>query len=176
MENLRTLPALIAAAALTALPMVALADDDEHHAQTPYPYSTAYPCGTNPNGTTIYCNPRSGRHGEQDDEDDNDQGRHGRQSCVNPAGHQRGWCKHGRNGGYYNNNGGYYGQNSTIQGVVTGVHGNSITILQGLSTISIDATQAFQRGYTNGPVYATRSITAYGYYDGNGTFHATEIR
>lgn len=184
MQNLRTLPALVAAAALAALPLVSLADDDHRGQNQPYPYATAYPCGTNPNGSTIYCNPntRNGRNGKHDDEDDNDQGRGNAHNCVNPAGHERGWCKNGRNGnynnngGYYNGNGAYNGQTSTIQGVVTGVRGNTVSVLQGLSTISFDASQALQRGYTNGPLYVSRSITAYGYYDGNGTFHATQIR
>lgn len=173
METLRTLPTLLAAAALAVLPLAAHADDDQRQ---PAPYSTAYPCGTNPNGTTVYCNPRQGREGEQGDDDD--QGRGNPHNCVNPAGHERGWCKHHRNDGYYNgnNNGGYYGNNSSLTGVVTSVHGNSVSILQGLSTLTFDASQALQRGDTNGPLYVTRSITAYGYYDNNGTFHATEIR
>ena len=173
MENLRSLSTILAAAALAIVPMVSLADDDDRSRNNP-PYQ--YQCG--PYGN-IYCTPypRNGRY-DRDDENDNDQGRnpHG---CINPAGHERGWCKHHRRGSYYGNgnynNGGYYG-NAQIQGIITGVRGNTITILQGLTTINVDISQALQRGDTNGPLYATRSITAYGYYGNNGVFYAQEIR
>lgn len=147
-----------------------------------------------------------------DDRDGDRDDRGGRgHNCVNPAGHERGWCKNHRNrncnnnyngypnngqypypnngqypypnngqyNGCYGNNGynGYngYGQNATIRGVITGVNGNTITILQGLNPVSIDASVAFQYGRVNGSLYPSRSITAQGYYDQNGYFHATMI-
>jgi hypothetical protein len=131
--------------------------------------------------------PRNSREDNDEDDQGEDEGHH----CVNPAGHERGWCKHhnrngyygGYNGGYNNGgyngnpNGGYYGgANQTVSGVVTGVNGSQVTILRGLSTFNMDASQAFQRGDTNGPLYATRSITAYGFYDPSGYFHAVSIR
>ena len=60
--------------------------------------------------------------------------------------------------------------------MITSVNGNTVTILQGLTTRSFDASQAFQRGAVSGQLYPTRSITAYGYYDGSGYFHAVTIR
>ncbi len=184
--------------------------------------------------------------------DEGDQGdeHHGGQSCVNPAGHERGWCKHGdRNGnyngnypggnystisgtviamngdlvqfredngatitlnqrnlrasgyglnvgshytlrgywnnnmflaqgtggGYYGNNNGYpYGGNTSIQGVITSIHGNRVTLLQGLfSTITVDDQQALNNGSAQN-LYVGRNITAYGFWSGN-TFYATSI-
>ena len=78
----------------------------------------------------------------------------------------------GYNGGYNNGNG--Y-QNATIRGVITSVNGNIVNVLQGLSSVSIDATQAFRSGRVNGQLYPTRSITAQGYYDNSGYFHAVTI-
>jgi len=187
------------------------------------------------------------------DEGENEQGdqggdeHHGGQGCVNPAGHERGWCKHGdrnsndrggnystisgtviasngdlvqfredngatitlnqrnllANGyglnvgshytlrGYWNNNmflaqatgGGYYGNNNngypyggstSIQGVVTSVHGNRVTLLQGLfQTITVDDQQALNNGSAQN-LYVGRNITAYGFWSGS-TFYATSI-
>lgn len=88
----------------------------------------------------------------------------------------------GQYSGCYNNNGyngnpnnGYGYQNATIRGVITNVNGNIVSILQGLSTVSIDATQAFRSGRVNGQLYPTRTITAQGYYDNTGYFHALTI-
>ncbi len=189
------------------------------------------------------------------DEDDNQQGDnqdgegHGRQNCVNPAGHERGWCKHGNqyggnygggnystisgtviamngdlvqfredngatitlnqrnllangyglnvgghytlrgywnnnmflaqgngsSGGYYGNNNGYpYGGSTSIQGVITSIHGNQVTLLQGLfSTITVNDQQALNNGSAQN-LYVGRNITAYGFWNGN-TFYATSI-
>ena len=65
---------------------------------------------------------RNENDNDNDNEDNNNQGRgrgnHGNQNCVNPAGHERGWCKHHNRG---NNRG-----NSTISGTVTGINGNMV--------------------------------------------------
>ena len=200
-----------------------------------------------------------------DDDDNDDQGDRGERgrgnsnSCINPAGHQRGWCKHGnRNGryngnygsnystisgtviavngdlvqfrqdngatmtinqrnllnnggglnvgghytlrGYWNNNmfiaqanGGYYGgnnngypnngypypgnggnANASVQGVITAVNGNHVTIMQGLfQSITVDDQQALNNGSAQN-LYVGRSVTAYGFWSGN-TFYATSI-
>lgn len=171
------------------------------------------------------------------------QGGDGPHGCINPAGHERGWCKHGSaanpgneaaisgtviavngdlaqfresNGttvtvnqsallrdrmalnvgayytlrGYWSNNmfvaqpaaaNGYPypysnngGENATVQGVITAVHGDRLTIMQGLfSSITIDDRQALGNGSAQN-LYVGRSITAYGYWSG-GTFYATSI-
>ena len=123
-----------------------------------------------------------GQYGNQNNggDDNNGQGEqeNGNQNahnCVNPAGKERGWCKHN---GYNNNQNGYYGnnQNAQLHGIITGVSGDTVSILQGLTTISFDATAAIQRNNVNGSLYPTRSITAYGYWDNNHYFHANAIR
>ncbi len=122
-----------------------------------------------------------GQYGNQNGGDDNNrrgdrEHENSAHNCVNPAGKDRGWCK---NNGYNNNNqNGYYGnnQNAQLRGVITGVRGDTVSILQGLSTVSFDATAAIQRNNVNGSLYPTRSITAYGYWDNNHYFHANAIR
>jgi len=126
-----------------------------------------------------------GQYGNQnndnDGDDNNGQGEqeNGNQNnahnCVNPAGKERGWCKHH---GYNNNQNGYYGnnQNAQLHGIITGVSGDTVSILQGLTTISFDATAAIQHNNVSGSLYPTRSITAYGYWDNNHYFHANAIR
>lgn len=183
-----------------------------------------------------------------DDGDHGDGGRGRQQSCINPAGHERGWCKHERrnarygsgnygnystiagtviavngdiaqfrqnNGatitinqsgllrsgmglnvgsyytlrGYWNNNlfvaqsggntNGYPypnngNANATVQGVITSVNGDRVTIMQGLfQSITINDQQALNNGSAQN-LYVGRSITAYGYWSG-GTFFATSI-
>uniref|UniRef100_E6Q0X4 Uncharacterized protein n=1 Tax=mine drainage metagenome TaxID=410659 RepID=E6Q0X4_9ZZZZ len=114
-----------------------------------------------------------GRNSNQNDgnggDDNQNNGPHG---CINPAGHERGWCKNANN----QNQNGQYGQNSQIQGIITGVSNDRITILQGIIPITFDATYAIQNNNTNGALYPTRSITAYGYYDDQNFFHANSIR
>ena len=137
-----------------------------------------------------------------DRDDQGDQGNgHGHHSCVNPAGNERGWCKHNRGNCYSNNNGYPYpygyatpppgypypnqygncptgygsGYNATLHGVITSVTGTRISNLQGLGTVTFDASQAFQYGRVNGNLYPSRTITAQGYYDQGGYFHATQI-
>ncbi len=140
----------------------------------------------------------------QNDQDNDDQGNGNRGSsgsahqCTNPAGHQRGWCKNQRqnqngncngyngyptpnpNNGQNNGNcasNGQNGQNGTVvlRGVITGINGNTVTILRGLVPTSFDDSQAVQNGRVNGSLYPSRSITAQGYYDNNGYFRATTI-
>ena len=176
---------------------------------------------------------------------DNDNDPHG---CINPAGHERGWCKHGNgddrssnfitisgtviaangdiatfrqdNGstipidernllssgtplqvgahyvlrGYWSNNlfviqpnsnrnyNGYSGNgyqnsgnaNASVQGIVTAVNGNSVTIMQGLfSSVTVNDSQALNNGSAVN-LFVGRSVTAYGYWNG-GTFYATSI-
>ncbi|HUY11298.1 MAG TPA: hypothetical protein VMV73_03455 [Candidatus Dormibacteraeota bacterium] len=129
-------------------------------------------------GQPQYGQPQYGQnqYGQnQNGDGNNNQGEdnHGNpQGCINPAGHQRGWCKNNQNG----QNNGQYGQNTQVQGLILGVSNNNVTILQGLSRITFDAGNALRNNNTNGPLYITRSITAYGYYDNNRYFHANSIR
>lgn len=56
-----------------------------------------------------------------------DGGGHGRgnpQSCVNPAGHERGWCKHGNSNQYGSGGSNRGGNYSTISGTVIAVNGD----------------------------------------------------
>ena len=176
---------------------------------------------------------------------DNDNDPHG---CVNPAGHERGWCKHGdgndrssnfvtvsgtvvasngdiatfredngstipidernllasgtqlqvgahyvlrgywsnnlfvvqsNNNRYYNGYGGngspYPGNaNASVQGIITAVSGNRVTIMQGLfSSVTVNDSQALNNG-SAANLFVGRSVTAYGYWNG-GTFYATSI-
>ena len=111
-----------------------------------------------------------GDHGGNNGGDDNTNG--GPHGCINPAGHQRGWCNRQNN----QNQNGQYGQNAQLHGIVTAVNNGRITILQGLIPITFDATYAIQSNNTHGAIYPTRSITAYGYYDNQNLFHANSIR
>ncbi|GAC1389681.1 MAG: hypothetical protein NVSMB31_05900 [Vulcanimicrobiaceae bacterium] len=184
-----------------------------------------------------------------DDENEGNQGQgnrgnHGGQDCVNPAGHERGWCKHqgdndDNNGkhhkhrhhnrgsatisgtvlgvsgntaqfrldngqvinvvengttlnvgqhynltGCYQNNqfvlncttgGNGYGQgNAQVGGTIMSIGNGTITLL-GVPPVTIDVSQAVNRGATNGPLTVGRHITAYGYYSNN-VFYATSIQ
>ncbi|MDP9018589.1 MAG: hypothetical protein M3N19_09730 [Candidatus Eremiobacteraeota bacterium] len=182
--------------------------------------------------------------GHQGNEDNQGNDNHGGQDCTNPAGHQRGWCKH--QGDSEDNEGGkhhkhrHHRGSTTISGTVLGVNGNTaqfrldngqvITInengtalnvgqhynlsgcyqnnqfmlncsnggngnnggnaqvggtilsvgngtvtLLGIPTVTINVSQAVNRGATNGPLTAGRHITAYGYYNNN-VFYATSIQ
>lgn len=120
---------------------------------------------------------------DNDNDDDNGQGEHGDRgergnahNCTNPAGRDRGWCQHNRDNNQNGSGYGYGQNNSQLHGIITGVNGDQVRILQGLSTVSFDATNAIQRNSTNGSLYPTRSITAYGYWDRNHYFHANTIR
>ncbi|MDE2481360.1 MAG: hypothetical protein KGN02_04130 [bacterium] len=156
--------AIVAAALALLVPFAAQADDHHH--------------GDNQQQHAQYCQNGQPCYGQNsygnDDREGQDRGNpHG---CVNPAGHERGWCKNQGYGNGYAGYGGYGNSNATLAGVITSVNGNTVTILQGLTTRSFDASQAFQRGAVSGQLYPTRSITAYGYYDGTGYFHAVSIR
>ena len=111
-----------------------------------------------------------GDHGGNNGGDDNTNG--GPHGCINPAGHQRGWCNRQNN----QNQNGQNGQNAQLHGIVTGINNGRITILQGLIPITFDATYAIQNNNTNGAIYPSRSIVAYGYYDNQNLFHANAIR
>ena len=98
-------------------------------------------------------------------------------NCYNPAGHQRGRCKHGddnnRNNNNDNNNGNNNGQQS-LRGVITSLNGNSVTLMQGLlSSVTVNDQRALDAGRANN-LYVGRTVTAYGYWN-NGTFYATNI-
>jgi hypothetical protein len=112
-------------------------------------------------------------------------------SCVNPAGNVRGWCKHNTdtdndndnkehntnncNNGTYNCNNGTYNRNNTasVSGIITGISGTRVRLLQGLSSITINDSRAVNSGLTSN-LYVGRSVTAYGYWSGS-VFYANRI-
>ena len=98
-------PALLSAAATIA------AADDEHE-------NDEVGSGVN---AGVQVADRDENDNDNDNEDGNNQGRgnHGNKNCVNPAGHERGWCKHGNHGSDRGN--------ATISGIVTGVNGNVVS-------------------------------------------------
>jgi hypothetical protein len=116
----------------------------------------------------------AGQVADNDDQGDRDKDDR-KHNCVNPAGNERGWCKQHHQGVYSGYNNGGRNGNVVLRGVITGVHGNTITMLQGLSTISFDDSLALQYGRVNGSLYPSRSVTVTGYYDNNGYFRATSI-
>ena len=61
---------------------------------------------------------RKHQNDENNQGDDNDQGDHGGQGCYNPAGHERGWCKHNRD------DRGGRGQRASVRGIVESSNGN----------------------------------------------------
>jgi len=83
----------------------------------------------------------------------------------------------GYNGNGYPNGGNGYPSgsgSSSIQGVITSISGNRVTMMQGLfSTITIDDQQALNNGAAQN-LYVGRSVTAYGFWSGN-LFYATSI-
>lgn len=108
------------------------------------------------------------RNNNDNDNEDNQGNRanndpHG---CYNPAGHQRGWCKQH---GYYGNG----NSNQQVRGTVLSVNGNMVTLLQGLSTVRVNDQAALNNGRVSN-LYPTRTVTAYGYWQGS-TFFATSI-
>ncbi|MDQ2662495.1 MAG: hypothetical protein M3Y18_00500 [Candidatus Eremiobacteraeota bacterium] len=124
-----------------------------------------------------------GNRGENDNEQGDQGNRGNKHGCMNPAGHERGWCKHHRNDGYNggnNGNGGGYNNGScrqNISGYIILVSGNNVTVNQNLigGTRLFDASRAINNRQTNGNLRIGRHITACGYSDGSG-FHATFIR
>lgn len=138
-----------------------------------------------------------GDHGDRGDRGDSNQAH----ACVNPAGNVRGWCRNNDDQGDQNEQGQYgspypygsqypqypygsppngygygYGAQQSVTGVITAISGPTITIIRGLSALRVDATQAFQQGQVYGQLYPSRQITAVGYYDQGGGFHAISIR
>lgn len=79
------------------------------------------------------------------------------------------------NGQYpYPNNGYPNHGNANVSGVVTSIHGNSVTLLQGqFQTITINDQQALNNGAAQN-LYVGRSVNAYGYWSGN-VFYAGSI-
>jgi hypothetical protein len=76
--------------------------------------------------------------------------------------------------GYYGNNGYPYGGSVSVQGVITSINGNRLTLLQGLfSTVTVDDQQALNNGAAQ-DLYVGRSVTAYGFWNG-AVFYATSI-
>lgn len=78
------------------------------------------------------------------------------------------------NGSPLSNYGGPY-SSASVRGMIISVSGNTIQIVQGLSLISIDASNAISRGAVNGTLIPGRTITAYGNWNGS-TFIATSIQ
>lgn len=72
------------------------------------------------------------------------------------------------------NYGGPY-SGASVRGIIVSTSGNSIRILQGLSLITIDDSNAAARGAINGTLVPGRTITAYGNWSGS-TFIATSIQ
>src|SRR5438477_9422378 len=64
---------------------------------------------------------------------------------------------------------------ASVRGLIISVSGNSIQIAQGLSLITVDASNAAARGAINGVLVPGRTITAYGSWNGS-TFVATSIQ
>ena len=64
---------------------------------------------------------------------------------------------------------------ASVRGLIISVNGNSIQIAQGLSLITVDASNAAARGAINGVLVPGRTITAYGSWNGS-TFVATSIQ
>jgi hypothetical protein len=76
--------------------------------------------------------------------------------------------------GTYSNYGGPY-SSASVHGLIISVSGNSIQIVQGLSIVTVDASNAVSRGAVNGTLIPGRTITAYGNWSGS-TFVATSIQ
>lgn len=102
----------------------------------------------------------------------------GPHDCVNPAGHQRGWCKNGNS--YGNDSGGYRNNYSTISGTVLAVNGDlaqfhddngtTVTINQGSllnDGMGLDVGGHYTlRGYWSNNMFVAQNNTYGGY--GNG--------
>jgi hypothetical protein len=77
-------------------------------------------------------------------------------------------------GGNYSKFGGPF-SGASVRGLVVSVSGNSVQIVQGLSLITIDASNAIARGTINGTLLPGRTITANGNWNGS-TFVANSIQ
>jgi hypothetical protein len=78
------------------------------------------------------------------------------------------------NGQPLSNYGGPY-STASVRGLIISVNGNSVQVVQGLSLITIDDSDAAARGAINGALVPGRTITAYGTWNGS-TFVATSIQ
>jgi|GEM_PF-6319277 hypothetical protein len=83
-------------------------------------------------------------------------------ACVNPAGHERGWCAHERDEAP-----------SLIRGIVTGMNGNLLTLLQGTRPITVDVRSL--KGGMPSDLRPGLPLTLRGYFDAGGVFHAISI-
>lgn len=100
------------------------------------------------------CGNNGYRCGNRDGDRDDNNGRGRQENCRDNGRNQNG--------------------NQSVSGVIVGVNGNQVTIMQGLlNRITINDQPALDRQAT-GRIEIGRSITAYGYYS-NGTFYATSI-
>ena len=89
--------------------------------------------------------------------------------------YQNGQFVLGGSGNYNNGGNGGYRQNAHVGGIIVGL-GNGTVTIGSIPPVTIDVTQAVNRGATNGPLTVGRTITAYGYYGNNGVFFATSIQ
>ena len=78
------------------------------------------------------------------------------------------------NNGAYNNYGGPY-TSASVRGLIISVNGNSVQIVQGLSLITVDVSNAAARGAISGTLLPGRTITAYGNWNGS-TFVANSVQ
>lgn len=168
MKANRILPITLVLVLLAAVPTVVRADSGWH--------------GHGNHDATQQQQNRFGNNRVADDDNnnqgnDNEQGDDNNNGGCNNSGAARNDGNEGNRNGGYQNGGCSNNQNGQrLQGIITAVNGNSITILRGLVPISFDASQAINNRNVNGSLYISRSITAYGYYDSNNHFHATSIR
>ncbi|MFN2527830.1 MAG: hypothetical protein ABR584_03840 [Candidatus Baltobacteraceae bacterium] len=102
---------------LSSAPTIALADRGGHgHHKSAH------------NRNTSNDNDNDNDNNNDNSNDNNNNTNHGNNgrgnphNCVNPAGHQRGWCKHNGNGNGGNQNGG-----TTLNGTVDSINGNVVT-------------------------------------------------
>ncbi len=89
---------------------------------------------------------------------------------------QRGSWQNGAfvvNNGTYNNYGGPY-SSASVRGLIISVNGNSIQIVQGLSLITVNDSNAASRGTISGSLFPGRTITASGNWNGS-VFNANSI-
>jgi hypothetical protein len=89
---------------------------------------------------------------------DEDQGRGNPHSCINPAGHVRGWCKHG-SGRQYN------GNLSTISGTVIGVNGAMVQFREDNGAVIPLNEQSLLR--SGSPLQIGAHYTVSGYWSNN---------
>ncbi|MHB8141225.1 MAG: hypothetical protein ACYDHD_08270 [Vulcanimicrobiaceae bacterium] len=98
-------------------------------------------------------------------------------NSTGERGDHQGYNNQGNEGRDDNSGSGWYGcgRQREVRGIITAVGSNAITIMQGLEPIRIDLSRALNRRRIYAPLYLSRTITAMGYFDRNGTFHATAV-